>query len=47
MYPIPKLHNLTVQFAYNYVVDGRNVGQSTTYTVGVLYTVHFPGSPKQ
>ena len=45
--PIPKLHNLAVEFAYGYIFDGRNVGQSTTYTTALMYTVHFPGSPKQ
>jgi len=42
MYPIPgPLHNLAYQFTYGYVVDGRNVGQSTTITTGFDYTVHF------
>jgi hypothetical protein len=47
MAPVPKLHDLSVQFGFNYTVDGRDVGQSTTYSTGLLYTVHFPGSPKQ
>jgi hypothetical protein len=46
MYPIPKLRDLSVQFNFAYTPDGRNVGQSTTYTVGLMYTVHLPGSRK-
>jgi hypothetical protein len=38
MTPIPKLPALAFQFAYAYVVAGRNVGQSTTFTTGLLYT---------
>jgi hypothetical protein len=44
--PIPFLRDLTAQFIYGYVVDGRNIGRSATYTTGLLYTVHFPGSPR-
>ncbi len=44
MWPIPKLHDLALEFAFAYTPDGRNVGQSTTYTTGLMYTVHFPGS---
>lgn len=44
MWPIPKLHDMAIQFAFAYTPDGRNVGQSTTYNIGLLYTVHFPGS---
>jgi hypothetical protein len=43
--PIPKLHNLAFQFGYEYIVDGRNIGQSTTYTTSLFYTLRFPGSP--
>ena len=46
MWPIPKIHDLAVQFIFAYTPDGRNVGQSTTYTTGLLYTVHFPGSQR-
>ncbi len=46
MYPLPKLRNLVVQFSYGYTVDGRNVGQSSTFTAGLLYRFHLPGSPK-
>ncbi len=43
MYPIPKLNKLAFQFNVGYVVDGRNVGQSTTYSVGFLYALHDRG----
>jgi len=43
--PIPGLRNLAAQFQYGYVFDGRNVGQSMTYTTALMYTVRFPGSP--
>jgi len=48
MYPLPihYLRDLSVQFNFDYIVDGRNIGRSTTYTSGLLYTVHFPGSPR-
>ena len=36
MYPIPKLP-LSVQLSYAYTVKGRNVGQATTFTAGLLY----------
>jgi hypothetical protein len=44
--PIHRLHNLSVMFNFGHIVDGRNIGQSTTYTTGLMYTVHFPGSPR-
>jgi hypothetical protein len=44
MYPIPKLRDLAFQFAFAYIPDGRNVGQSTTYSTALMYTVHLPGS---
>ena len=47
MYPIPKLRDLAFQFAYGYTIDGRNVGQATTYTTGFLYRFHFLGRPTQ
>jgi hypothetical protein len=37
MYPIPKLRTLALQASYAHIVDGRNVGQSNTVTVGVFY----------
>ena len=47
MYPIPKLRQLAAQGAYAYTLDGRNVGQTTTVTVGLLYTFRFFGSATQ
>ena len=37
MYPIPKLQGLAVQLSYAYTLNGRNVGQATTFTAGLLY----------
>ena len=37
--PTPK--NLAVRVAGTYAVNGRNVGQATTFTAGLLYTFHF------
>ena len=36
----PKLPSLAFQFAYAYTLDGRNVGQATTITTGLLYRFH-------
>ena len=46
MLPVPKLRDLAIQLALAYTPGGRNVGQGTTYTTGLVYTVHFPGSQK-
>jgi hypothetical protein len=48
MHPLPTryLHDFTAQFMFGYIVDGRNAGQSTIFTTGLYYTVHFPGSPR-
>jgi hypothetical protein len=43
MAPIPRLSRLAFQFAYAYTLDGRNVGQATTVTAGLLYA--FNGRP--
>ena len=40
MYPIPKLPHLQAAFAYAYTLDGRNVGQASTITGGLLYRLH-------
>ena len=45
MYPLPKIRNPELQFAYTYTVDGRNVGQTTTFTTGVLYRFGFHERP--
>jgi hypothetical protein len=44
MHAIPKLTSLEVQLAYAYTLDGRNVGQASTVTAGILYRF---GSPAQ
>jgi hypothetical protein len=41
MYPVPKVRNLAARVAASYTVSGRNVGQATTLTAGLLYTVRF------
>ena len=38
MYPIPKINAVAFQFAAARILDGRNVGQSTTLTFGFLYS---------
>jgi hypothetical protein len=47
MAPIPKRRDLAGQFSYAFTIDGRNVGQATTITAGILYTFHFLGRPTQ
>lgn len=37
MAPLPKLENLVVQLGYAYTIDGRNVGQSSSFTAGLLF----------
>jgi hypothetical protein len=39
MYEIPKLGGLAGLFSYAYTFEGRNVGQSTTMSVGLMYRV--------
>jgi len=38
MYPIPKINAVAFQFAVAHILDGRNVGQSTSFTFAVLYS---------
>jgi hypothetical protein len=38
MYPIPKINAVAFQFAVAHILDGRNVGQSTSFTFGFLYS---------
>jgi hypothetical protein len=40
MHPVPWVPGLTFRVEYSYVIDGRNVGQSSTITTGLLETVH-------
>lgn len=39
--PVPKMDTLAARFQYGYTVAGRNVGQSTTMTVGLDYRLRF------
>jgi len=41
MYYLPKPRNVVVRLGANYTVSGRNVGQSTTFLAGLLYTFKF------
>ena len=42
MYSLPKgWKDVSVRIAATYTVSGRNVGQATTVTAGLLYTFHF------
>jgi hypothetical protein len=41
MYYLSKPKGLAVHLAAAYTVAGRNVGQSTTYSAGLLYTIQF------
>ena len=47
MYPVPKLNALAVQFSYAYTATGRNVGQTNSMTIGLLYTFNSRRSPAQ
>jgi hypothetical protein len=38
MYPIPKINLIAFQFEVGHILDGRNVGQSTTLMFGLLYS---------
>ncbi|HUR35745.1 MAG TPA: transporter [Vicinamibacterales bacterium] len=38
MYPVPRLRVLSFYLSVAHTVDGRNVGQSTTYAAGLLYS---------
>ena len=40
-YYIPKISNLAVRGMFGYTTGGRNVGQSTYFMGGLLYTFHF------
>ena len=39
-YPIPRVRELQYWVAYRNVFDGRNVGQASTITTGVMITLH-------
>lgn len=38
MAPVPKLRPLAAHFAVSHIFNGRNVGEATTITAGLLYT---------
>jgi hypothetical protein len=40
-FSLPKVRNLALRTAATYVVEGRNVGQATAITAGLLYTFRF------
>lgn len=40
-YPIPRLRDLGFWLIYSNTFDGRNVGQASTWTTGLLYTFNF------
>lgn len=41
MFPLPKMHGLLLQVMYGHILDGRNVGDSSIFTTGLLYTFKF------
>ncbi len=41
MYSLPPAQRLAVRVMASYTLSGRNVGQSTTLSAGLLYTFHF------
>ena len=41
MYALPMVKKMQVRLAANRVLTGRNVGQSTAFTAGLLYTFTF------
>jgi hypothetical protein len=43
MYGVPNVSALDFELAYAHVLDGRNVGQATTFTAGFLYSFHRQG----
>ena len=45
MYPLPKLAPLAVRASYAYTVTGRNVGQSNTVSLGLVYRFYLLGRP--
>jgi hypothetical protein len=37
--PLPKLSSVALWAGYGYTLDGRNVGQASTISGGLLYTL--------
>lgn len=44
MYYLPKPKYFALRGSYSYTLAGRNVGQSSTFLAGILYTFHFSKS---
>ncbi|HEX6736894.1 MAG TPA: hypothetical protein VF310_01345, partial [Vicinamibacteria bacterium] len=40
-YVLPRTRNLALRVGAGRTVSGRNVGQATSFTAGLLYTFHF------
>ncbi len=47
MTPIPKLGDLAAHVAFAYTINGRNVGQATTLTAGLVYKFHLAAGPTE
>ena len=45
--PLPKHEAISLVGGYSYVLNGRNIGQSSTITAGVMYLFKFPGSSEK
>jgi hypothetical protein len=45
--PLPLLHGLQYWFTYSNTFDGRNVGESNTFTSGLMYQIQFHRSSAQ
>ena len=45
MWPLPKLAPLAVRASYAHTVTGRNVGQSHTVSLGLVYRFYLLGRP--
>ncbi len=46
-YGLPALPDLRLQLGYAYTLDGNNVGQAATATMGVTYRFDFDGRRSQ
>lgn len=45
--PLPWVHGLQYWFTYSNTFDGRNVGESSTYTSGLMYQIQLHGRSAQ
>jgi hypothetical protein len=41
MYILPSPRDLSIRFGTSQVMDGRNVGQSTSFSGALFYLLHF------